>query len=655
MLSFGLDGSGNEMYQMNVLDYLKPPSNLNEHRIFRYGGPKFPYWIKNGSFFKMVNLRLLDGKKCTSLPRLGQLSSLKQLLISGNGVTNVGTEFYGETCFSVEKFFPSLESLSFENMSGWEYWEDWSSPTKSLFPCLRELTILSCPKLIKKLPSLTKLFVGNCRKLEFTLLRLPSLKKLTVDECNETVLRSGIELTSLTELRVSGILELIKLQQGFVRSLGGLQALKFSECEELTCLWKDGFESESLHCHQLVPSGCNLRSLKISSCDKLERLPNGWQSLICLEELTIRDCPKLVSFPDVGFPPMLRRLILNDCEGLECLPDGMMLKMRNGSTDRNNSCVLESLEIEQCPSLICFPKGQLPTTLKSLSILACENLKSLPEEMMGTCALEDFSIEGCPSLIGLPKGGLPATLKMLIIFDCRRLKSLPEGIMHQHSTNAAALQALEICTCPSLTSFPRGKFPSTLKRLHIRGCKHLESISEGMFHSTNNSLQSLILGRYSNLKTLPDCLNTLTHLTSLVIQNCENIKTPLSQWGLSRLTSLKRLWISGMFPDATSFSDDPHSILFPTTLTSLILSRFQNLESLASLSLQTLTSLEELEIYDCPKLRSILPREGLLPDTLSRLHARRCPHLTQMYSKEEGDDWLKIAHIPCVDIHDSSI
>ena len=146
------------------------------------------------------------------------------------------------------------------------------------FDRLAKSVILSCPKKLRNyLPSLTKLFVGNCRKLEFTLLRLPSLKKLTVDECNETVLNSGIELTSLTELRVSGILELIKLQQGFVRSLGRLQALKFSECEELTCLWKDGFESKSLHCHQLVPSGCNLRSLKISSCDKLERLPNGWQ------------------------------------------------------------------------------------------------------------------------------------------------------------------------------------------------------------------------------------------------------------------------------------------------------------------------------------------------------------------------------------------
>ena len=32
--SFDLDGSGNEMDQMNVLDYLKPQSNLNELSIF---------------------------------------------------------------------------------------------------------------------------------------------------------------------------------------------------------------------------------------------------------------------------------------------------------------------------------------------------------------------------------------------------------------------------------------------------------------------------------------------------------------------------------------------------------------------------------------------------------------------------------------------
>ncbi|KAL6327755.1 hypothetical protein AAG906_024725 [Vitis piasezkii] len=462
------------------------------------------------------------------------------------------------------------------------------------------------------------------------LLRLPSLKKLTVDECNETVLRSGIELTSLTELRVSGILELIKLQQGFVRSLGGLQALKFSECEELTCLWEDGFESESLHCHQLVPSGCNLRSLKISSCDKLERLPNGWQSLTCLEELKIKYCPKLVSFPEVGFPPKLRSLILRNCESLKCLPDGMM-RNSNGSS---NSCVLESLEITQCSSLICFPKGQLPTTLKKLIIGECENLMSLPEGMMhcnsiattstmDMCALEFLSLNMCPSLIGFPRGRLPITLKELYISDCEKLESLPEGIMHYDSTNVAALQSLAISHCSSLTSFPRGKFPSTLKGLNIWDCEHLESISEQMFHSTNNSFQSLSIGRYPNLRALPNCLYNLTDLyiannknlkllpliknltclTSFFISHCENIKTPLSQWGLSRLTSLENLSIEDMFPYATSFSDDPHLIVLPTTLTSLHISHFHNLESLASLSLQTLTSLRRLVPDSLSELR----------------------------------------------------
>ncbi|CBI32207.3 unnamed protein product, partial [Vitis vinifera] len=352
-----LDGSGNERNQMDVLDSLPPCLNLNKLCIKWYCGPEFPRWIGDALFSKMVDLSLIDCRKCTSLPCLGQLPSLKQLRIQGmDGVKKVGAEFYGETRVSAGKFFPSLESLHFNSMSEWEHWEDWSSSTESLFPCLHELTIEDCPKLIMKLPTY-----------------LPSLTKLSV-----------------------------------------------------------------------------------------------------------HFCPKL----------------------------------ENDSTDSNNLCLLEELVIYSCPSLICFPKGQLPTTLKSLSISSCENLKSLPEGMMGMCALEGLFIDRCHSLIGLPKGGLPATLKRLRIADCRRLE---------------------------------GKFPSTLERLHIGDCEHLESISEEMFHSTNNSLQSLTL-------------------------------------------------------------------------------------------------------RSCPKLRSILPREGLLPDTLSRLDMRRCPHLTQRYSKEEGDDWPKIAHIPYVEI-----
>ncbi|WKA01726.1 hypothetical protein VitviT2T_019993 [Vitis vinifera] len=331
-----LDGSGNERNQMDVLDSLQPCSTLNKLCIQLYGGPEFPRWIGGALFSKMVDLRLIDCRKCTSLPCLGQLPSLKQLRIQGMDVVKkVGAEFYGETRVSAGKFFPSLESLQFYSMSEWEHWEDWSSSTESLFPCLHELTIQCCRKLIMKLPtylpSLTKLSVHFCPKLESPLSRLPLLNELDVGECNEAVLSSGNDLTSLTKLTISGISGLIKLHEGFVQFLQGLRVLKVWACEELVYLWEDGFGSENSHsleirdCDQLVSLGCNLQSLEISGCDKLERLPNGWQSLTCLEELTIKECPKLASFPDVGFPPKLRSLTVGNCKGLKSLPDGMML------------------------------------------------------------------------------------------------------------------------------------------------------------------------------------------------------------------------------------------------------------------------------------------------------------------------------------------
>ena len=274
----------------------------------------------------------------------------------------------------------------------------------------------------------------------------------------------------------------------------------------------------------------------------------------------------------------------------------------------------------------------------------CNSIHTNNTITMGICALEVLYIEGCPSLADFPEGSLPITLKKLKI-SRENLKSLPEGVMHQHyssntTANGALLQVLYLRQCPSLTSFPKGKFPSTLKTLNISYCQQLESISEEMFHSSanSNSLQSLSIRGYPNLKALPDCLSDLsiidirtckslelqpnqfqnfTRLKSLVIEDCENINNPLSQCGLTRLPSLKILSIGAMFPHATSFSDDNHMILLPTTLTTLSLSEFQNLESLESLSLQTLTSLQGLKIVNCPKLQSILPREGLLLDTLS--------------------------------------
>ncbi|XP_034703238.1 putative disease resistance RPP13-like protein 1 [Vitis riparia] len=640
-----LDDSHNARNQIDVLDSLQPHFNLNKLKIKNYGGPEFPRWIGDVSFSKMVNVYLVNCRNCTSLPCLGWLPMLKHVRIEGlNEVKIVGREFYGETCLP-NKPFPSLESLSFSDMS---QWEDWESPTLSEpYPCLLHLKIVNCPKLIKKLPtnlpSLVHLSIWRCPQLVSPVERLPSLSKLQVEDCNEAVLRSGLELPSLTELGMDRMVGLTRLHEGCMRLLSGLQVLDICGCDELTCLWENGFDGiqqlQTSSCPELVSLGekekhelpSKLQSLKIRRCNNLEKLPNGLHRLTCLGELEIYDCPKLVSFPELGFPPMLRRLVIDSCEGLRCLPDWMMV-MKDGSNNGSDVCLLEYLRIDTCPSLIGFLEGELPTTLKEF-----------------------------------------------IIYDCEKLDSLPGGMMHHDSnttttttttTTSDGLHVLNIEKCPSLTFFPTGKFPSTLKKLAIWDCAQLESISEEMFHSSNSSLEYLSISSYPCLKIVSDCLyklrelkinncenvelqpyhlQNLTALTSLSISNCENIKTPLSRWGLATLTSLKKLIIGGIFPQVASFSDDQRLSILPTTLTFFSIKDFPNLKSLSSLALQTLTSLEELWIQRCPKLQSLCPREGL-PDTLSQLRIRDCLLLKQRCSKGKGQDWPNIAHIPCVEI-----
>ncbi|RVW92784.1 putative disease resistance protein RGA4 [Vitis vinifera] len=82
----------------------------------------------------------------------------------------------------------------------------------------------------------------------------------------------------------------------------------------------------------------------------------------------------------------------------------------------------------------------------------------------GNCILKYVEIKECPFFIEFPKGELPATLKKLTIEDCRRLESLLEGI---DSNNTCRLEWLHVWGCPSLKSIPRGYFPSTLEILSI--------------------------------------------------------------------------------------------------------------------------------------------------------------------------------------------
>ncbi|XP_034704424.1 putative disease resistance protein At3g14460 [Vitis riparia] len=366
--------------------------------------------------------------------------------------------------------------------------------------------------------------------------------------------------------------------------------------------------------------------------------------------MRISFCPKLESFPDSGFPPMLRRLELFSCGGLKSLPHNY------------NSCPLAVLTIQCSPFLKCFPNGELPTTLKKLHIGDCQSLESLPEGLMhhnstsssNTCCLEDLYIQNCSSLNSFPTGELPSTLKNLSISGCTNLESVSEKM----SPNSTALEYLRLERYPNLKSrqrcldslrellindcgglecFPeRGLSIPNLEYLEIKRCENLKSLTHQMRNL--KSLRSLIISQCPGLESFPE-EGLASNLKSLLIVGCMNLKTPISEWGLDTLTSLSQLTIRNMFPNMVSFPDE--ECLLPISLTSLTIN---GMESLASLALGNLISLRSLDISYCPNLRPL----GLLPATLAQLDICGCPTIEERYLKEGGEYWSNVAHIPLI-------
>ncbi|KAM7493503.1 hypothetical protein LguiB_028112 [Lonicera macranthoides] len=612
-----------ETREYGVLEFLKPYTELTKLKIEFYGGIEFPSWVCDPSFLGIKNLTLSGCERVASLPSLGHLPSLKELFIQGMaGVENVGDELYG---VGEVVAFKSLETLKFENMVGWK---EWSFNLANIddrvgvFPRLHNLTIRNCPVLVKislpnmvgcedmsfnlaniddrvgAFPRLHSLTIRDCRVLvKISLPSLPSLQVLDIGGCDEVVLRGIVSVASLTTITMEGILGLSKLHEEVVRSLGELQYLEIRNCDELRYLWEEE-ESSSHNLGKLV-------ELYFHGCDKLEKLPDLESCLPSLKKLDICNCSRLQSL-----------------QTTKNLPTKENELIESNSSHHVESCShLESLYIWCCDSLTCFlPGHNLPTTLKYLSVRSCRSLEpdsenfwllnsssmpssletivisnwvklaSLPRCLLNFIRLTNLMFYGCPGLESFPERGLPPNLRSLAISNCYNLKYLPDDQMQ----SLTSLVEVEVSGCPCLESFPQGRWPP--------------------------NLQSLSIG---NIK-----------------------KQPISKWGLHRLpTSLVDFCIDGDIPGLTSFSGV--GIKLPTSLTTLYINGLQSIESL-SMGLENLTSLQELRIWECPKLQS-LP-DKLLP-TLSCLVFRDCPLLKERCLKEKRDYWPKISHIPYVEIN----
>ncbi|KAL3819664.1 hypothetical protein ACJIZ3_005569 [Penstemon smallii] len=138
-----------------ILENFRPHDALQELNIVFYSGGVFPSWISDPSFSQMVNITLSGCRFCEKLPSFGELPSLKFLsFFDMDAVVDIDFSFCRKhDNQDQQNAFPQLEKLSFDGMS---VLENWSGVVKGDFPCLVQLVIKYCPKLVS-LPSLSNL------------------------------------------------------------------------------------------------------------------------------------------------------------------------------------------------------------------------------------------------------------------------------------------------------------------------------------------------------------------------------------------------------------------------------------------------------------------------------------------------------------------
>ena len=518
------NASGRDLQkETSVLEELQPHNDLKQLIIYGYCGENFPNWLCKHSFTNMVSLHLHNCINCSSLPSLGQVGSLKNLSIKSiHRVQRLGDEFYGNIGHSLLKPFASLESLTIDGMLEWEEWDS----LEVEFPSLKKLSINNCPKLRrhlpKQLPKLTRLKIYDCKKLVCCLPMAPSICELKIRGCEDVVVRSAGSLTSLAFLTVEEVCK-IPVELGQLQSLVKFYLCKCPELKEMPPIL-----------HNLA----SLKDLEIWECNGLFSLTK-MELPPMLERFIIESCPVLGSLPEgmMQNNTTLRELSINYCEKLE-------LAFADDTT-HNHYGSLTSLRIDNSSgSLTSFPLAFF-TKLEELHVFSCVKLECLyiPEglhhiDLTSLCVL---SIYNCPNLVSFPRGGLPTpNLKLLHIYNCKKLKSLPQG-MH---TLLTSLQNLYINDCPEIDSLPEGGLPTNLSQLKIQNCcKLMACRTEWGLHTLPLFARLWIGGSdEERLESFPEAWFLPSTLTFLEIYNFPNLKL-LDSKGLQHLTSLETLWI----------------------------------------------------------------------------------------------------------------
>ncbi|MED6182145.1 hypothetical protein PIB30_025862 [Stylosanthes scabra] len=451
VLSWSSDEDNNivdSQIENDILDKLRPHSNLKQLEIIGYRGRTFPDWLGNSSYHNITKLSLYGCWNCRTLPSLGQLPSLKHLRISCfESVEAVGFEFYRTDESCLETPFPMLETLSFDYMPCWKEW--CCSLEFNALPRLRELTIRECPMLrgdlLNQLPSLQSLEIENCEQLSCCCLPpLLSVLRITGEHQVESMVEAikHTQLTCLTSLRISDCSSHLLLPVSAIPP--SLEKLKIIYCSKLE--FQMDCQHHSLQELQIWNSCDSVTSFSLDSfpklvlvyislCEKMETVVVS-RSLSCLRNLSIQLCRSLRSVSTLWMlAPQLKDLILLHCPEIELSATGdphsslrylcisyseklvRSAAFMNSQFHGLSHLAIDGYGIHESESVKCLPKeGWLPASLESLRLNGIESMETLEcKGLAHLTSLQELTIESCPKLENIEGEELPASLLRLKI------------------------------------------------------------------------------------------------------------------------------------------------------------------------------------------------------------------------------------------------
>ncbi|KAK5792033.1 hypothetical protein PVK06_033146 [Gossypium arboreum] len=417
----------------------------------------------------------------------------------------------------------------------------------------------------------------------------------------------------------------------------------------------------------------HLKALYLSGNRYLLKLPSSLSRLQLLETLDLNGCSNFRTLPNkTSRLVSLKHLVIDGCHKLDYMPRGLGKLTRlqtlrwfvvGRTTGKNVGQLSELNGLNKLKGELHILGLQNAIAKHGSTYLKDKlNLKSLvlgwgcrggEDETVLECIQPHPNLEKL-SVIGYPGSKMSSwlssvtNLSELILYgfaNCQHLQPLHQ-LYSLKVIRLSRLEALEIVSETEMQEeLVSGKSTTTflpsLEELEINDCPNLKGWWKGDVGEASNP-------------HLP-CFPCLSHL---IIKHCPNLTTmPLfpSVKTLKLKNTSSKPFQETMKLKMTKIEAPSLSTLHPLSkLVSLEIDEVKDLHSLQEEFLQNLTSLQTLMIRECINLTSM--PEGMPGLTsLNHLEIIDCPQLSKRCQRNTGLDWPKIAHIERIRIEEGGI